>query len=81
MDYDNSEQALLQGSVVAWPGYQFRSRWTVSGTVEHWGHIHELRNQFCAVFSVEPRDGLWKITSMQIEEQESLASKTELRKF
>ena len=81
VDYDNSEQALLQGSVVAWPGYQFRSRWTVSGTVEHWGHIHERRNQFCAVFSVEPRDGLWKITSMQIEEQESLASKTELRKF
>lgn len=64
-----------------WPGFQFRSRWTVEGTVEHWGHVHERKNQFCALFSVEPRDGLWKITDMQIEEQESVASKPRLRKF
>lgn len=64
-----------------WPGFQFRSRWTVEGTVEHWGHVHERKNQFCAMFSVEPRDGCWKITEMQIEEQESVASKPRLRKF
>ena len=64
-----------------WPGFAYRSCWKVSGTVEHWGHIHERQNQFTAVFDVEPRDGFWKITSMQIEEQESLASNTRLRSF
>lgn len=64
-----------------WPGFRYRSRWTVSGTVEHWGHVHERQNQFCAVFNIEPRDGFWKITDMQIEEQESVSSKPRLRKF
>ena len=48
---------LQQNADTPWPGYAFRSRWTVSGTVEHWGHIHERQNQFAAVFEVEPRDG------------------------
>jgi len=81
VNYDAAEQVLQKSENVAWPGFQFRSRWTVSGTVEHWGHVHERQNQFCALFSVEPRDGTWKITDMQIEEQKSLSSKTELRKF
>ena len=81
VNYDADEQILQQNKTIAWPGFQFRSRWTVSGTVEHWGHVHERQNQFCALFSVEPRDGTWKITDMQIEEQESLSTKTELRKF
>lgn len=63
------------------PGFRYRGQWTVSGTVEHWGHIHERQNQFSAVFSVEPREGFWKITDMQIEDQQSVASKTRLRKF
>lgn len=64
-----------------WPGFQIRSRWDVNGTVEHWGHIHERQNQFCAIFDVEPRDGFWKITDMKIEEQESSSSRPRLRKF
>ena len=81
VEYIDEAEALPADPQIAWPGFQFRSRWTVSGTVEHWGHVHERQNQFCALFSIEPRDGFWKITNMQIEEQESKASKTELRKF
>lgn len=66
---------------VAWPGFQYRSTWTVSGTVEHWGHIHERNNKFSALFTVEDDDGNWKITGLQMEDQESLAAKTRLRKF
>lgn len=66
---------------IAWPGFQYRSTWTVSGTVEHWGHIHERNNQFSALFTVEEEEGNWKITGLQMEDQESLAAKTRLRKF
>ncbi|MDG1895605.1 MAG: hypothetical protein P8J37_11900 [Fuerstiella sp.] len=80
VEYDDGQQAdnLPESE---WPGFRYRSRWTVSGTVEHWGHVHERQNQFAALFSVEPRDGHWKITDMQIEDQQSIATKTRLRKF
>lgn len=80
VDYEEGEQTQPADNI-QWPGFQYRSRWTVSGTVEHWGHIHERQNQFCAVFSIEPRDGQWKITEMKVEDQQSIASKTRLRRF
>lgn len=81
VEYVEGEKASDAPAADLWPGFRFRSRWTVSGTVEHWGHVHERQNQFCALFSVEPRDGFWKITDMQIEDQKSIATKTRLRKF
>jgi hypothetical protein len=68
-------------SSVKWPGFRYHSTWTVSGTVEHWGHIHERQNQFAATFTIEPRDGNWKITDMQIEESKNVGSRTRLRRF
>lgn len=75
------QEKLSAGDAIEQPGFRFRSEWTVSGTVEHWGHIHERQNQFCAVFSVEPKNGLWKITDMQVESQESQILKPRLRRF
>ncbi|MEQ9411746.1 MAG: hypothetical protein RIK87_28785 [Fuerstiella sp.] len=80
VEYDEGQPAENSDDAEG-PGFRYRSRWTVSGTVEHWGHIHERQNQFCALFSIEPRDGLWKITRMQIEDQQNVATKTRLRKF
>ncbi|HIK94587.1 MAG TPA: hypothetical protein EYG03_21795 [Planctomycetes bacterium] len=80
VEYDDGQQAAVSPHA-QWPGFRYRSRWTVSGTVEHWGHVHERQNQFATLFSVEPRDGQWKITEMQIEDQKSIATKTRLRKF
>ncbi len=64
-----------------WPGFQYRSSWTVAGSVEHWGHVHERQNQFDAVFTIEPREGDWKITRMDIEGQTQKSARTTLRKF
>ena len=69
------------GSAVSWPGFCYRGRWTVAGTVEHWGHIHERQNLFEAVFTMEPREGAWKITRMDIVGQEQKSARTTLRKF
>ncbi|MEZ6129068.1 MAG: hypothetical protein R3C59_10315 [Planctomycetaceae bacterium] len=81
VQYGTGQRLDAATSEVAWPGFRYRGTWTVSGTVEHWGHIHERQNQFRAVFQIEPKAGFWKITQMQIEDQESLASRTRLRKF
>ena len=82
------EVAYLDGQPLAvaesgpvYPGYRYRGQWTVRGTVEHWGHIHERTNMFSAVFHVEPRDGQWKLTDMQIESQEPVSSKAGVRTF
>src|SRR5690606_18627483 len=43
------------------PSFDLQCRWTVEGTVEHWGHIHARTNQYDALFYIAQRDGAWKI--------------------
>ncbi|MBC7965469.1 MAG: hypothetical protein H7Z17_06020 [Fuerstia sp.] len=77
--YDSGKQIPRRSTTVPWPGFEYSSTWTVAGTVEHWGHIHERQNRFDAVFTIEPRDGNWKITRMDIANQQQVAAKTRLR--
>lgn len=77
--YDDGEEFPRTATTIPWPGFEYRSTWTVAGTVEHWGHIHERQNRFEAVFTIEPRDGNWKITRMDIADQKQVAAKTRLR--
>jgi hypothetical protein len=60
-------------------GFDFRCRWTVEGTVEHWGHIHARTNQYDAVFHVAERDEAWKITRVQLLGEERVNFETRLR--
>lgn len=81
VEYLEGSLADDQWNGLDWPGFQFRTTWEVAGTVEHWGHVHERRNQFSAVLNIESLDGLWKITDMQIDSQKSLSGATRLREF
>ena len=81
VEYDAGSAVARKDSVVPWPGFQYKSTWTVSGTVEHWGHVHERQNQFDAVFTIEPREGHWKITRMDVAGQTQKSARTTLRKF
>jgi hypothetical protein len=81
VEYDAGSAVARKESVVPWPGFQYKSTWTVSGTVEHWGHVHERQNQFDAVFTIEPREGHWKITRMDVAGQTQKSARTTLRKF
>jgi hypothetical protein len=47
-----------------------RARWTALGTVGHWGHVHTRKNQYHADITIEPVDGLWKITDIEVLEEE-----------
>jgi hypothetical protein len=59
--------------------FQYRIRWQVTGTVEHWGHIHERLHQYQARFEVHPRHGEWKITGFEVLDEQRLRFTTRLR--
>lgn len=56
-------------------------RWTVSGRVEHWGHVHTRTNAYDGQLLVEPVDGLWKIARLDLLSDERIESRTTLREF
>ncbi|RLA05885.1 MAG: hypothetical protein DRQ59_15660 [Gammaproteobacteria bacterium] len=47
-------------------GYLFDATWTAAGSVGHWGHVHFRTNHYHALVTVEPEDGAWKITGMDV---------------
>lgn len=54
------------------PALCFRCKWTAFGTVGHWGHIHPRENQYEAFITVEPVDGAWKITNLELLEEKRI---------
>jgi hypothetical protein len=60
-------------------GFTYRCRWNVAGTVEHWGHVHERTNQYEALFTLKPIDGVWKVTKMELLDEQRLRFETRLR--
>jgi hypothetical protein len=55
-------------------GLLFHAEWTAMGTVGHWGHIHMRKNQYEANITVEPVDGAWKITDLELLEEKRIDS-------
>ena len=53
-------------------GFTADCRWNVAGSVGHWGHIHQRRNQYNALVTVRAIDGAWKITEMELLSEERL---------
>jgi hypothetical protein len=49
-----------------------RATWNVTGSVGHWGHVHQRRNRYRADLTVAPVDGAWKITGLEILEESRL---------
>ena len=50
-------------------GYKHNAWWTVSGKVEHWGHVHNRTNRYNAIITVKNIDGNWKITDFQLSDE------------
>ncbi len=63
------------------PGFKYRCKWNLIGTIEHWGHIHERKNEYDADFTIQVKDDSWKITGMEVLDEEQGVVKTSLRKF
>jgi hypothetical protein len=62
-------------------GFAERVTWQVEGTVEHWGHIHTRINEYSASLAIEPIEGSWKITAMNVARQSQVKSAVVLRKL
>ena len=48
------------------------SDWNVSGSVGHWGHIHQRTNGYRANLQISEIDGVWKLTGLEILEEQRL---------
>ncbi|MBT8461782.1 MAG: hypothetical protein KJO44_04595, partial [Gemmatimonadetes bacterium] len=53
-------------------GFSVRGEWTVGGMVTHFGHRHFRQNRYDAHVGIVPVDGIWKIRSIEVLEQERL---------
>jgi hypothetical protein len=47
-------------------------RWVSRGSVSHWGHAHERANQYRARVVAKPVDGSWRLTDVNILEEERI---------
>ena len=45
------------------------SAWNVSGSVGHWGHVHQRSNGYRANLEIDEIDGVWKLTGLEILEE------------
>lgn len=62
-------------------GFAQSVTWQVEGTVEHWGHIHLRVNEYAADLQIEPVDGSWKITALNVSRQKLIKSAVLLRQL
>jgi hypothetical protein len=65
---------MLESRVLESAADQFtvEARWKVFGSVGHWGHVHQRTNAYHANISVANVDGAWKLTALNILEEERL---------
>ena len=53
-------------------GVRVEARWTVSGSVNHFGHVHYRQNRYDAVVYLVGEDGVWKIRRIEIRDERRL---------
>ena len=53
-------------------GLRMRCQWNVAAAVGHWGHIHQRVNRYVADLHLEPVDGVWRISGMELIEEQRL---------
>jgi hypothetical protein len=47
-------------------GYEVDATWTVSGSVNHFGHVHYRQNRYDALIHLAAVDGVWKIRDIEV---------------
>jgi hypothetical protein len=53
-------------------GYAIDTVWTAAGTVGHWGHTHVRENLYRATVTIEPVEGHWRITGLEILDEQRI---------
>lgn len=55
-------------SATASGGFIAECSWSVLGNVGHWGHAHPRYNGYKASLTVQPMQGEWKLTALEVQE-------------
>ena len=63
-----AEHRELAGEI----GFEGEYTWNVYASVGHWGHVHQRVNQYVARFVVHAVDGTWRITELELLQEERL---------
>jgi hypothetical protein len=53
-------------------GFLATATWNVRGSVGHWGHMHQRNNQVRAELDIEAVGAVWKLTGIEILEEQRL---------
>ena len=53
-------------------GFDAKVTWNVVGSVGHWGHIHTRSNQYQAELSIRVVENHWKLTAMNVLQEQRL---------
>ncbi|HAN96745.1 MAG TPA: hypothetical protein DCQ98_04615 [Planctomycetaceae bacterium] len=80
---DAADGIELPGGIAAAesPGFVARGTWNVTGTIEHWGHIHQRVNQYDGVFVVKATDQGWRLSALELTDERRLENRRTLRRF
>lgn len=75
------EQRLLTAHTQAngLPQVAVQCRWQVTGTVEHWGHIHTRVNEYEAILTLRAAQETWKIAAYEVLNERPVRVETGLR--
>jgi hypothetical protein len=65
---------VTEANLVARDGNRLtiEGKWQVSGSVGHWGHVHQRTNGYHANLEISDIDGAWKLTGLEILEEQRL---------
>jgi hypothetical protein len=53
-------------------GLSVHAGWMISGSVNHFGHIHYRKNRYQSIVHITARDGVWKISGVDVVEEERI---------
>ncbi len=79
IEYLKGSHSDIRGSEDSTQSFEYHAEWTVTGRVEHWGHVHTRKNRYAGLFVIEGRDNGWKITHFEPLAEEPLEMRTRLR--
>ncbi|ETX07034.1 MAG: hypothetical protein ETSY2_13505 [Candidatus Entotheonella gemina] len=67
---------LLDAAQIGPPGKRqrltFQCTWRITGTVNHWGHTHQRRNQYEAKITIQPVEQTWKLVALDLIDERRL---------
>lgn len=60
-------------------GFGLLCSWAIEARIEHWGHVHTRTNELTGWLAIEPREGEWRLTALDLTARRRLDEATRVR--